>query len=73
MDRLSTEKESPNETRKSPRVKKRPAEDSDRKSSRKGKPKRRKEFEDIILSISPSLFHEKNQFEETHHVCNLCF
>lgn len=43
MERLSTENESQNETRKSPRVKKRPAEDSGRKSSRKGKPKRRKE------------------------------
>ena len=51
VDRLSAEKESPREIRKSPRIKKRPADDTGRKSSRKGKPKRRKEcsFLDIMI------------------------
>ena len=50
VDKLSAEKESPIEIRKSPRIKKRPADDTGRKSSRKGKPKRRKEcsFSDIM-------------------------
>ena len=46
VSRLSTEKESITEVRKSPRIKpsgKRPADDTGRKSARKGKPKRRKE------------------------------
>ena len=50
VDKLSAENESPIEIRKSPRIKKRPADDTGRKSSRKGKPKRRKEcsFSDIM-------------------------
>ena len=56
VDRLSTEKESPNETRKSPRVKKRPADDTSRKSSRKGKPKKRKECSFLYLDKPKCVF-----------------